>query len=59
MPVEQTECDLVERRASGVDLSDDVDAVSVLVDHPGETAHLTLDARQSLLQILFALGVAP
>jgi len=36
-----------QRRPHRADLRDDVDAVAVVLDHAGETAHLALDAAQS------------
>src|SRR3546814_5043896 len=37
----------------GRNMSEDVDAVFVFVDHSGDAAHLTLDPTQSLLQVVF------
>src|SRR4029079_5415402 len=44
--VEQAERDLVERGLDRAQLGEHVDAVAVLVDHPGDAADLALDARQ-------------
>ena len=42
--VEQPERHLVERRLHGVDLGQDVDAVAVFLDHPGQASDLAFDA---------------
>src|SRR3954447_14009103 len=57
--VEEAERDLVERRLDGGDLSEDVDAVAVLVDHPLHAADLALDAAQALEELVLGRGVAP
>src|SRR4051794_28289407 len=38
-----------ERGPDRRDLGDDIDAIAVLVHHPGQAAHLALDAVQTLL----------
>ena len=50
--VHQAERDLVERRADGVDLSHDVDAAALVLDHPRDAAHLALDTREPLEQVV-------
>ena len=40
------------------DLGQDVDAVAILLDHPLDAAHLPLDAREALLQLVL-LAVYP
>ena len=42
----------------GGDLGEDVDAVDVLVDHPGDAADLALDAAQALEVVVLGVGVA-
>src|SRR3954454_2215514 len=44
--VDEPERDLVERRLGGLDLSEHVDAVAVLLDHPGDAADLALRTGQ-------------
>src|SRR4051812_8894281 len=41
--------DAPQRRTDRRDLGDDIDAIAVLVHHPGQAAHLALDAVQTLL----------
>lgn len=37
-----------QSRSDGCNLCDDVDAVTVVFDHPRQTAHLSFDAAQAL-----------
>jgi hypothetical protein len=41
--------DTTQRGAHRRNLRDDIDAIAVLIDHPGETADLTLDPAQAFL----------
>ncbi len=41
--VEHPQGDGLERRVDGAELREDVDAVAVVLDHPGDAAHLPLD----------------
>src|SRR4051812_18963086 len=56
--VEQAQGDAVQRGPRGVDLSEDVDAVAVLLDHPPDAAHLALDAREALEELVLVGGVS-
>ena len=58
MVVEHPQRHLVQRRLDGGDLGQDVDAVAVLLDHAGDPAHLALDPRQALVELLFGRAVA-
>jgi len=57
--VEQAQRHLFQRSLHRRDLSEDVDAVAVLGDHPLQAAHLTLDPAQAPKQLLLARRVAP
>src|SRR6478609_5356562 len=56
--VEQPERHRLQRAVDGADLGQHVNAVLVLVDHPGDAAHLALDAPQSLGVVLLVRRVA-
>ena len=56
--LEEPGADLLERGLDRGDLGEDVDAVAVLLDHPLDAAHLSLDAVQAPGQRLLVLGVA-
>src|SRR5215210_445218 len=56
--LEQLERDLVERRLDRGDLGDDVDAVTVLLDHPVDPADLALDPAQAPFDPVLVLGGA-
>ena len=58
MVVEEPERDLVERRLSGADLGEDVDAVAVVAHHALDPADLTLDAAQPRQQLVLGRCVA-
>lgn len=45
--VEQPQSDLVQRRPRGVDLGDDVDAIPIVSDHPGDPPDLPFDLGQA------------
>jgi len=45
--VEDFPLDPHQRGAGRLDLRQDVDAVAAVADHPGDAAHLTLDAAQA------------
>ena len=57
--VQQAQGNLVQGGLDRADLGQDVDAVTVLVDHLGDASYLTLDPREPLLQLLLAGCVAP
>jgi hypothetical protein len=59
VPIEESERDLVQRGLGGADLSEDVDAVPVVLHHPLDPADLTLDSRQSREHLLLGGGAAP
>ena len=50
--LEETEGDFVEGGLGGLDLGEDVDAVAVLLHHPGDAADLALDACEPGQQLL-------
>src|SRR5512134_3301516 len=56
--VEDLEGQALERRVHRGDLREHVDAVAVLLDHPLDPAHLTLDAMQSTDERVLVRGVA-
>jgi hypothetical protein len=55
--VKQSEGDLVERGLDRRDLGEDIDAVTVLLDHPLDPADLALDAREPAKQLILRSGV--
>jgi hypothetical protein len=55
--VEQAERDLVERGLHGGDLGEDVDAVTVVVDHALNAAYLAFDALETGLELIFRCAV--
>src|SRR5687767_2994345 len=55
--VEQPQRDLVERGLDGADLRDDVDAVTILLDHLLDPAHLSLDAAEAVEELVLRGGV--
>jgi hypothetical protein len=57
MIFEQPEGDRLERPGNRRDLSQDIDAVDVLVDHPLQTADLSLDPAKALQIGVFVLAV--
>src|SRR5215207_3867719 len=56
--VEESQRDLVECRLDRRDLSQDVDAIAVVLDHPLDAAHLALDAAQALEELVLGRAVA-
>src|SRR5512138_3725737 len=58
MPVEQAECHLVQSGLDGSDLGEDVDAVTVVLDHPLDATYLALDAAEPAVELLLGGGVA-
>jgi hypothetical protein len=50
--VEQPERDLLQALRGCRDLGEDVDAVLVLLDHPGDPTDLTLDAAKASEQVV-------
>jgi DNA-binding MarR family transcriptional regulator len=56
--VDELERDCVDRFANRADLGEDVDAVTVVLDHARDPAHLALHARESFQQLGPALGVS-
>ncbi len=58
MVVEQAERDLVQRRLSGADLGEDVDAVAVVGDHPLDAADLPLHPAKAREQLVLGRAVA-
>jgi hypothetical protein len=50
--VQEAERDFVEGRPRRVDLSDDIDAVAVLLDHPGHTSDLSLDLAEPAQELI-------
>src|ERR1035437_9066109 len=56
--VEQAEGDLVKRCLDRRDLSQHVDAVALVLDHPGYAAHLSLHPRETLEKLLLGGRVA-
>ena len=58
MAVEQLEGHGLQRFRRGRDLGEHVDAVGVLVDHPLQPAHLSLDAPQSALHRVLLVRIA-
>jgi YHS domain-containing protein len=48
VPIEQPECDLVERGLHSRDLGEDVDAVAVVVDHPFDPSDLPRPTRADI-----------
>src|SRR5207247_3687711 len=55
--IEDLEREAVERGADGGDLREDVDAVAVVLDHPLDAAHLSLDPVQALDQRFLFVSV--
>ena len=55
--VEDLERQALERGVHRGDLRQDVDAVAILLDHPLDAAHLSLDPVQSADERVLALGV--
>jgi hypothetical protein len=51
--VEESEGDLVQRFANRVDLGDDVDVVTVVLDHLDDTADLAFDLRKAFEESSF------
>ena len=51
--VEESEGDLVQRSANRVDLGDDVDVVTVVLDHLDDTADLAFDLRKAFEESSF------
>src|SRR5229473_5419982 len=47
MVLQQQEPDLVDGGLDGIDLGEHVDAIGFLVDHPRDSADLTLDAAEA------------
>ena len=58
MLVQHAERNTIQRSPRGRDLSQDIHAVAVFLDHPRDTTHLTLRARESLEQLILGCGVA-
>ena len=58
MTVEKTQRDLVEGGSRRVDLGHDVNAVSILFNHPGDAANLTLDPREAVQELRLRSCVA-
>ena len=58
MLVDEGQRDRLQCASRGGDLSQDVDAITILIDHRLQTSDLTLDATQPLSVILFAVPVA-
>src|SRR3954447_12069469 len=58
MVIEQSERDLVECGLNRRNLGEDVDAVTILLDHPLNAAHLSLDTPQALVQLVLGRRVA-
>src|SRR5665213_547545 len=56
VPVEQSKSDLVERGLDRGYLREDVDAVSVQLDHPLDATDLTLDSRKARQQVSSSLA---
>src|SRR5687767_9242569 len=56
--VEQIERHRLQRPGRGGDLGEDVDAVVVVLDHPLQPAHLTLDAPQAPQMVVLVVAVA-
>ena len=48
----------LERGVDRAELGQDVDAVAIVLDHLGDAAHLPLDAREPLLELLLVGAVA-
>jgi len=57
MVFDQAEGDGLQGPGHRGDLGQDVDAVGVVLDHPLEPAHLTLNAAQPLEVSIFVLGI--
>lgn len=55
--VQQPERDLVERRLHGRDLSQDIDAVALVLDHPLDPANLPPDPAQPLDELILGGAV--
>ena len=55
---EHLQRDGLERGADGAELRQDVDAVAVVLDHARDAAHLALDAREALQELLLVRRVA-
>lgn len=47
MVTERLLLDLVQSGTNGAELVQDVDAVSLFLDHPGDSAHLAFDAAEA------------
>src|ERR1700681_3190656 len=54
---EQLEGNALERGARRVDLSEDIDAVPILLDHFLDSSHLSLDASEPCLDLLLVLRI--
>ncbi len=50
--VKQTERDFVKRGLDGANLSEDIDAVAVLLDHALDAADLAFDPAQAVEQLV-------
>jgi hypothetical protein len=57
MVLQHLALDAAEGGADGGDLRDDIDAVAVIPDHAGETAHLPLDTGEALERGRFGFGL--
>src|SRR5215469_13269502 len=55
---QQADRDSLQRLRDGGYLSQDVDAIGIVVDHPLQSAYLALDAPQPLAVLVLVLGVA-
>ena len=55
--LEQEQRDAVGGRGHRLDLLEDVEAVGLLLDEPGDPAHLSLDPAQPVQQLAAILGV--
>ena len=56
--VEDLEGEALERGRDGADLREHVDAVAILLHHPLDAAHLSLDAVEAVHELLAVLRVA-
>src|SRR4051794_39331446 len=57
MLVEELHTDTLQRLADSGDLSEHVDAIRAVLDHPAQTTNLALDATQARQQLLLVVGV--
>jgi hypothetical protein len=53
--LEQSQTDALESRARRGDLVEDLDAVPLVLDHPLDSSHLTLDAAKAVKQGVLVL----